>query len=139
MVREREGDRLLPWSEGEPGSSPATNCSYSGLFGGIRAVLLSRISLVVITIMFLDGLIGGYGSVLTPLAAINLFGFTTPEWSNLVATMGLLGAVAAFGLGPLIDRFGAKRMQSFSSWWWLHIHSFWRPPNTIGSTPFTCE
>ena len=113
MVREREGDRLLPWSDGGPGSLTAINNSYSRLFGGLRAVLWSRISLVVIAIMFLDGLVSGYGSALTPLAAINLFGFTTPEWSNLVATMGLLGAIVALGLGPLIDRFGAKRMQSF--------------------------
>ena len=45
-----------------------------------------------------------------PIAAINLFGFTTPEWSQLVAGMGLVGATTALVLGPMIDRFGAKRM-----------------------------
>jgi len=113
LVREREGDRLLPWSKGTPSHVNATRTSYNDLIKGLRNVLWSRISLVVISIMFLDGLAGGYGSALTPIAAINLFGFTTPQWSNLVAVMGLLGAVVALGLGPLIDHFGAKRMQVF--------------------------
>ena len=45
-----------------------------------------------------------------PIAAVQLFGYTTPQWSQLVAMMGLTGALLALGLGPLIDRFGAKRM-----------------------------
>jgi Zn-finger nucleic acid-binding protein len=61
-------------------------------------------------IMFFDGFVGGYGHALMPIAAINLFGFTTPEWSQLVAVMGLAGAATALALGPMIDRFGAKRM-----------------------------
>jgi PAT family beta-lactamase induction signal transducer AmpG len=113
LVREREGEKLLPWSDGVSGYVAATSTTYNTLINGLRGVLWSRISLVVIAIMFLDGLVSGYGSALTPIAAINLFGFTTPQWSNLVATMGLLGAVVSLGLGPLIDRFGAKRMQIF--------------------------
>jgi MFS family permease len=57
----------------------------------------------------------GYGTALMPIAAINLFGFTTPpQRSQLVAAMGLVGAVAVLGLGPLIDRVGAKRMLIFT-------------------------
>ncbi|MDH3401382.1 MAG: MFS transporter, partial [Chromatiales bacterium] len=57
-----------------------------------------------------DGLVSGYGHALMPIAAVKLFGFTTGEWSNLVAVMGLTGAFAALALGPVIDRVGAKRM-----------------------------
>ena len=60
--------------------------------------------------MLFDGFIDGYGRALMPIAAVNLFGFTTPEWSQLVAIMGLGGAATALALGPMIDRFGAKRM-----------------------------
>jgi Zn-finger nucleic acid-binding protein len=45
-----------------------------------------------------------------PIAAVKLFGYTTAQWSQLVATMGLLGAVLALSIGPAIDRMGAKRM-----------------------------
>lgn len=61
-------------------------------------------------IMFADGLVGGYGHALMPIAAVNLFGYTSAQWSQLVAVMGIAGAVAALSLGPLIDRLGAKRM-----------------------------
>jgi Zn-finger nucleic acid-binding protein len=60
--------------------------------------------------MFFDGLWSGFGGALMPIAAIKLFGYTTPQWSQLVAVMGLTGAVLALGLGPVIDKFGAKRM-----------------------------
>jgi MFS transporter, PAT family, beta-lactamase induction signal transducer AmpG len=113
MVREREGEKLLPWSEGAAAGPVSGNPSFHSLFKGLGGVLWSRISLVVIAIMFCDGLIGGYGNALTPIAAINLFGFTTQEWSQLAATMGLVGAVVSLGMGPVIDRFGAKRMLVF--------------------------
>jgi Zn-finger nucleic acid-binding protein len=61
-------------------------------------------------VMFFDGLIYGYGQALMPIAAVNVFGYTTPQWSQLVAMMGLIGAVLALGMGQAIDRMGAKRM-----------------------------
>jgi PAT family beta-lactamase induction signal transducer AmpG len=65
-------------------------------------------------IMFIDGLVSGYGRALMPIAAVELFGFTTPQWSDLNAVMGFAGAVIALGLGPLIDRFGAKAMMGLT-------------------------
>jgi Zn-finger nucleic acid-binding protein len=61
-------------------------------------------------IMFCDGLVFGYGQALMPIAAANLFGYTTPQWSQLVAMMGLVGALLTLAMGPAIDRMGAKRM-----------------------------
>ena len=46
-----------------------------------------------------------------PNAAVKLFGYTTPQWSQLVAMMGLTGAVIALGLGPLIDRWSSSRVR----------------------------
>jgi hypothetical protein len=51
-------------------------------------------SLSVMAIMFFDGLIYGHGQPLMPVGAVNLFGYTTPQWSQLVAMMGLIGAGA---------------------------------------------
>jgi len=113
LVREREGEKLLPWSKGEVVHSVAGSSSFGSLFAGLRDVMWSRISLIVIAIVFSDGLVSGYGNALTPIAAINLFGFTTEEWSQLAASMGFVGALASLGLGPLIDRYGAKRMLVF--------------------------
>lgn len=110
FVLERPGERVLPWSAGQAGSRHQPGHSFRAVFGGLNAVLWTRTSVVVMAIMLFDGLVSGYGHALMPVAAVNLFGYTSPQWSQLVAVMGLVGAVAALGLGPLIDRFGVKRM-----------------------------
>jgi len=110
LVLERDGERRLPWSAGSATLESRPGRSFTGLFKGLNQVLWTRVSVVLMLVMFFDGLVGGYGHALMPIAAVNLFGFTTPQWSQLVAVMGLAGAAVALALGPLIDRFGAKRM-----------------------------
>jgi len=110
LTVERRGERRMPWSPGDAVSARRVESSFSSLVKGLNTVLWTRVSLIVMAIMVLDGFVGGYGHALMPIAAINLFGFTTPQWSQLVAAMGLMGAGAALFLGPMIDRFGAKRM-----------------------------
>ena len=110
VVLEREGERTLPWTAGKAAIVPRAATSFVAVFRGLNKVLWLRSSLIVMAIMFFDGLIYGYGQALMPIAAVNLFGYTTAEWSQLVAVMGLFGAVIALGVGPAIDRAGAKRM-----------------------------
>ena len=110
LTVERRGERRLPWGSGDAMSERREGASFASLVKGLNTVLWTRVSLIVMAIMIFDGFISGYGHALMPIAAINLFGFTTPEWSQLVAVMGLGGAATALVLGPMIDRFGAKRM-----------------------------
>jgi PAT family beta-lactamase induction signal transducer AmpG len=110
LTKERRGERRMPWSSGETMSERQSGNSIAALVKGLNTVLWTRVSLIIMAIMIFDGFISGYGHALMPIAAINLFGFTTPEWSQLVAGMGLAGAATALVLGPMIDRFGAKRM-----------------------------
>jgi PAT family beta-lactamase induction signal transducer AmpG len=109
-VLEREGERRLPWSRGEAATESRPGKSFSSLFKGMNQVLWTRVSLILMLVMVFDGLVSGYGHALMPIAAVQLFGFTTPQWSQLVAVMGLAGAAVSLAFGPLIDRFGAKRM-----------------------------
>ena len=110
MVRERRGERLLPWSKGQASPRNEAPPSFRQVFSDVNRLLWTRASIVIMIIMFLDGLVGGYGRALMPVAAVQVFGFTTPQWSELNAVMGLAGAVAALALGPFIDRFGAKKI-----------------------------
>ena len=107
---ERRGERRLPWSSGEAMSDKRPVGSFAGVLKSLNQVLWTRVSLIVMVIMIFEGFIDGYGNALMPIAAVKLFGFTTPEWAQLVAAMGLAGAAVALALGPIIDRFGAKRM-----------------------------
>jgi len=110
FVLEREGERTLPWTSGTAASVHRADTSFSAVFKELNKVLWVRTSIIVMGIMFLDGLVYGYGQALMPIAAVNLFGYTTPQWSQLVAVMGLVGAIVALAIGPAIDRMGAKRM-----------------------------
>ncbi len=110
FVLERDGERKLPWTAGKAASVHKLGSSFRDVFSGINEVLWLRTSVIVMLIMFIDGLISGYGHALMPIAAVKVFGYTTSQWSQLVALMGLIGAFVALSLGPLIDRFGAKKM-----------------------------
>ena len=123
FVLEREGERSLPWGRGQAASEPRAGKSFSSLFKGLNQALWSRVSVILMVVMFCDGLVSGYGHAVMPIAAIKLFGFTTPQWSQLVAMMGLSGAVVALAFGPMIDRFGAKRML-FATVALVAVHAF---------------
>jgi PAT family beta-lactamase induction signal transducer AmpG len=110
FVLEKEGERRLPWSRGEARSKWRADGSFRAVFGGINRVLWKRASLFVLVIMFFSGMVTGYGYALMPVAAVNVFGYTTAQWSGLVAVMGLIGAVVALSMGPAIDRFGSRPM-----------------------------
>jgi PAT family beta-lactamase induction signal transducer AmpG len=114
MVRERHNERVFPWSEGEASPKNEPPPSFRQVFSDLNHILWTRASLIIMTIMFFDGIVGGYGRALMPIAAVQVFDFTTPQWSNLNAVMGLAGAVIALGLGPLIDRFGAKTIMGLT-------------------------
>jgi PAT family beta-lactamase induction signal transducer AmpG len=123
VVLEREGERALPWTKGTAATVHRADTSFRAVFKELNKVLWVRTSLIVMAIMFFDGLVYGYGQALMPIAAVKLFGYTTPQWSQLVATMGLLGAVLALSIGPAIDRMGAKRMMLLAASL-LCVHAF---------------
>ena len=114
MVRERHSERLFPWSEGEASPKNEPPPSFRQVFSDLNHILWSRASIIILVIMFIDGIVGGYGRALMPIAAVQVFNFTTPQWSDLNAVMGLAGAVLALGLGPFIDRFGAKAIMGLT-------------------------
>jgi PAT family beta-lactamase induction signal transducer AmpG len=113
-VRERRNEKLMPWTEG--GASPKNEAppSFREMYDDIRHSLWLRASVVVMLIMFIDGMVGGYGRALMPIAAVKVFGLSTPQWADLNAIWGFVGAAIALGLGPLIDRFSAKAMMGLT-------------------------
>ena len=109
-VQERQGEKKLPWSEGKATETDQIITSFKSVFQGVNGVLWKRTSLFIMLIMVIDGFISGYGSALMPIAAVKVFGFTTPEWTQIVAVMGIVGAGVTLAMGPMIDRFGPKKM-----------------------------
>lgn len=123
MVRERHNERLFPWSAGEASPKNEPPPSFRQVFSDLNHILWTRASLIIMLIMFIDGVVSGYGRALMPIAATQVFNFTTPQWSDLNAVMGLAGALVALGLGPVIDRFGAKSIMGLTIFL-TGIHAF---------------
>jgi PAT family beta-lactamase induction signal transducer AmpG len=114
MVRERHNERIFPWSKGEASPKNEPPPSFRRVFSDLNHILWTRASLIIMAIMFFDGMVGGYGRALMPIAAVKVFEFTIPQWAELNALMGLTGAVIALGLGPYIDRFGARNIMGLT-------------------------
>jgi PAT family beta-lactamase induction signal transducer AmpG len=58
LVRERHTERLLPWSEGEASPKNEPPPSFRQVFSDLNHILWSRASIVVMLIMFIDGIVG---------------------------------------------------------------------------------
>ena len=123
FVLEREGERSLPWGRGEAVSEPRARKSFSGLFKGLNQVLVDARQ------RDPDGgdVLRRPGQWLWPRRdadcgdqAVWLY---ARGGSQLVAMMGLSGAVVALVFGPMIDRFGAKRML-FATVALVAVHAF---------------
>jgi PAT family beta-lactamase induction signal transducer AmpG len=114
LVRERRAERLLPWTAGEASPKNEPPPSFRQVFSDLNHVLWSRASLVMMLIMFMAGMFSGYGRALMPIAAVQVFEFSTADWAELNAVMGFAGAVVALVLGPVIDRRGAKSVMGLT-------------------------
>lgn len=113
VVRERPGERLLPWSKGE---ASATNLDrHVGAFGPIfrclLAAMLQRHTLIFLPALLLSGAAYGLFVGMAPLFAANVLRWDEAVYSlwsaqaNLVA--GLAGALL---FGFLAEYWGARRV-----------------------------
>jgi PAT family beta-lactamase induction signal transducer AmpG len=60
LVLEREGERTLPWTKGSAATVHRADTSFRAVFQELNKVLWVRTSLIVMAIMFFDGLVYGH-------------------------------------------------------------------------------
>ena len=108
MVRERPGERALPWTSGQAAPrSEASGESIGSIFSDLLRVMFLPMSLALVAVEFLNRARDGIAVAVFPKVAVDVVGLTTAEYGRYT---GILSAVAGFvGVGPLIDRFGARR------------------------------
>jgi PAT family beta-lactamase induction signal transducer AmpG len=118
--REREGERLLPWTEGRahPRNRVIQIAAWPPLLRATFVSLTDRVSLLWLPVIFARGIFYGAMVGITPLIGANLVGLSTAEIASLTGTAGLIGGVLGMTLGGWLgDRFGAKRTSVF----WLAV------------------
>lgn len=110
VVRERPGERLLPWTEGRATERAETaKRGFRSIFTDLMRVLFLPMSLLLVAVEFINRVRDGMAVAVFPVFAVEQLGYTTPEYANFTGIVGLASAFAGAMLGFVIDRHGAKR------------------------------
>ena len=111
LTRERRGERLLPWTEGGAAlREHAAERTFKGIFAGLLKVLFLPMSLLLLSVEFLIRIRDGIAVSVAPVFAVQQLGFTGGDYDNFQGVVGLAAAIAGVALGPMMDRFGVKRL-----------------------------
>ena len=115
MQREREGERIFPWSKGDP--SPETLSMKAETWGEIlytlKSAFLLRNSLIGALCTLLWGTAVGLKDTFAPVFTIQQLGWDNAAYADLVAGANVFGALLAMVLaGWLADRVGKIRIIS---------------------------
>ncbi len=143
LTRERGGERVLPWSVGSAAiRDHAPETTFAGIFSRLLRAFFLPMSLLLVLVEFLVRVRDGIAISLFPVFAVQTLHFSSVEYSSFQGYMGVPVAIMGVLLGPLIDRFGIKRLYlvgmasgaaatltfAFSSSWWPntgYVISIW--------------
>ena len=113
-VRERAGEKRLPWGEGEahPVSVAKKPDEWIGLIKSAFRNLLRKHSLIWLLPLFLKGMGYGFMAVAVPLIAANYAGWNEAQLGSANGTANLIAALLVMTVGGyLTARLGAKPFQ----------------------------
>jgi PAT family beta-lactamase induction signal transducer AmpG len=115
MLRERQGERLFPWSHGEacPETVNLQVENWGEILLTLRSAFFLRNSLIGALCILLVGTANGVKDALVPVFTIQQLGWDNSAYADLVASANVISAVAAMLLaGWLADRVGKVRIIS---------------------------
>ena len=115
LLRERAGEKLLPWTRGKAQLAPDQQLAHSvmQLFGYLKRAFSLRSTLLAGAIGLTIFIAGGILSPITNVLFIQDLGWTRIEFTDINGGYGVfLGLAGAIAGGFLADRFGPKRIVS---------------------------
>jgi len=112
-IRERPGEKLLPWTKGEASSESEKMqlTNFKDIFKSLYKAFTLRNSLLFALIIFITEAAFNYIDTLLPIFTVQHLGWTDQIYSNFYATSSLIGGISGMLIGGyLIDRFGKIQM-----------------------------
>lgn len=112
LVRERAGERLLPWSRGEAAASSRERQpgSFGAIVRGVLAAMNDRQTVIVMPALFLAGVSYSLFIGMAPLYGAQVLGWADASYANWSAKANLAAGIAGvLVLGGLVERWGARR------------------------------
>ena len=110
VLRERPGERLLPWTKGDASPRTSTPHSFIANLADVVRVLVMPMSLLAIAFELIARLRDGMAGPLFSVLATQRLGFAAEQSTWFIGVVGFVVAALVILLGPAIDRFGAKRL-----------------------------
>lgn len=115
FLRERPGEKLLPWTKGE--ASEETRKiqaeSWMGIFKSLYKVFTLRNSLLFAAMIFIFQAAISYIDTILPVFTVQALGWTDQDYSQMYAGANLIGGIGGMLIGGfLIDKFGKIRMMN---------------------------
>ena len=112
VVRERPGERRLPWSAGvaDPTSLDRHLGSFGAIVRGVLGAMNDRPTLIALPALFLTGVSYALFIGLAPLHGTRVLGWVDATYANWSARANLAAGIAGvLLLGGLASRWGARR------------------------------
>ena len=113
LLRERAGEKLLPWTRGKTQLAPDQQLAHSvmQLFGYLKRAFSLRSTLLAGAVGLTIFIASGILSPITNVLFIQDLGWTRTEFTDINGGYGVfLGLAGAISGGFLADRFGPKRI-----------------------------
>jgi MFS transporter, PAT family, beta-lactamase induction signal transducer AmpG len=117
LLRERQGEKLLPWSSGatSPEAAMLKIDNWGKLFLSFKQVVLLPNTLLLTIVIFMTLATVHYMRTLLPIFTIQELGWNNVSYSQIYSTSNLVGGIIGMITGGiLIARFGTRRMFQFS-------------------------
>ncbi len=109
LVREREGERLLPWTAGQATQRETQPVkSFAEILKNLFKVLLLPMSLILVAAEWLGRMGAGVGLAVFPLLGVHQLGYPSEVYSFWMSTSYAIAAFIGLFFGPLVDKYGAK-------------------------------
>ena len=111
IVRERPGERLLPWTSGRASESALAHdlTAWGPLFRSVWRAMAHPDSVRLTVALVLNGVAYGFYVVIAPIIATNFGGWTDEDLSALSGLAGLVSGIAGMlVVGILVDKIGTR-------------------------------
>lgn len=106
VLRERPGERMLPWSKGEasPEALEKHGINWVQIFKVTFRSLIKRDSILLVVASGLGRAVAGAFTAFWPVFATTQAGYSTSAYSGMFATIGLVTSIACMWIGAALIR-----------------------------------
>ena len=111
LVRERAGEKVLPWTPGQATerSLQLRAESWAAIAGDLARVMFLPTSLLLIAVSSLFRFSDALWIQVGQTVVVQQLGYASTAYSSWISLTGFIAALAGIGLGVFIDRLGVKR------------------------------